>query len=110
MDRENERRGQASEQEIRHVEAFPVPRRAAPAERENAVEPRDRFVLRAVAHCRHIRHEPDVPKHERDEQISADGENIPDERAAPLRPQPHRVGIRHQPIENPGPPEMQERE
>ena len=42
-------------------------------------------------------------------QIGADREDIPDQRAAPLRPEIHRVGIRQQPVENPRPAEMKER-
>ena len=41
--------------------------------------------------------------------VGRDREDVPDQRAAPLRPERHRVGIRHQPVEEPGAAHVQER-
>ena len=53
---------------------------------------------RAIAHRRQVGNQADVPEHDRDRGVGRDREHVPDQRAAELRPQAHRVGIREQPV------------
>ena len=51
MHRKHERRGEAGEEQIRHLVVPPVAVRAAPAERENPVEKLLDLGGRAIAQC-----------------------------------------------------------
>src|ERR1700674_93987 len=64
----------------------PVAVRAAPANGENSVEQLLDLRLRAIAQRREIRNQPGVPKEDRDGKVSRDRENVPEERAAEVRP------------------------
>ncbi|OPZ06824.1 MAG: hypothetical protein BWZ08_02192 [candidate division BRC1 bacterium ADurb.BinA292] len=90
--------------------AAPVQGGIAPAEGENAEQPLLPGLVGAVAHRRQVGHQANIPEDERDNAVGGDGEDIPDERAAPLRPEIHRVGVREKPIENLRPAEVEERE
>ena len=109
MDRDDERRRDAGEQQVSRVVAVPVHGRAAPPHREHPVDDLGELPLRAVAQGREIRDQPHVPEEERHRRVGRDREDVPDERAPPLRPERHRVGIGEEPVGEPGPPEMEHR-
>ena len=67
-------------------------------------------LARAVAQRRQVGDQADVPEQERDGDVGGDREEVPHQRAAPLRPQVHRVGIGREPVEEPRPAEVQDRE
>ncbi len=108
--RHDQRRGQRSKQEVGGFVAMPVAGRAAPAHGQDAVDHAPHWVRRAVAQSRHVRDEADVPEQQRDAEIGADREDVPHQRAAPLRPKVHRVGVGREPVEELRPAHVQERE
>ena len=55
-------------------------------------------VLGAVAQRRQVGDQADEPEEQRDGAVGGDREHVPDQRAAELRPDPHGVGIRQQPV------------
>ena len=83
--------------------------RAAPAQREGAIQQLSRARPRAVAHGGEIGNQADVPEQDREQQIADDRPEIPDQRAAPLRPERHRVGIGGEPIGIDRPAQMDDR-
>ena len=52
---------------------------------------------------------PDVPEEQRNGEVRRNREHIPHERAAQLRPQAHRVRVRHDPVEDPRAAQVQQR-
>ena len=109
--REHQRRRDAGEQQVRGLVALPVLGRAAPAERQHAVDTRARTRLRAIAQRGHVGHETGEPEQRRHGAVGRDREHVPDQRAAELRPQAHRVRIREQPVDRqPRPAGVQQRE
>ena len=112
VDREHERRRDAGEQQVRRLVALPVlaPSRASRARASR----RSRCAiarLRAVAQRGHVGHEAREPEQRRHRAVGRDREHVPDQRAAELRPQPHRVRIREQPIgRQPRPAGVEQRE
>ena len=109
VDREHERRREPGEQQVRRLVVVPVRGRAAPAHGAEAVDDLGELALRAVAQRREVGDEADVPEEQRDRGVGRDREDVPDERAAELRPHPHRARVRHEPVEEPRPPEVQNR-
>ena len=109
MDRADERRRQSRKRDLQPMIVAPVSRGATPAEGREAVD-----LLpcsgRTVAHRRQIGKDADIPEDDREDQIADDRPEVPDERAAPLRPDPHRVGIGREPVEIEWSPEMKDRE
>ncbi len=83
--------------------------RAAPAQREGAIQQLSRARPRPVAHGGKIGNQADVPEQDREQQIADDRPEIPDQRAAPLRPERHRVGIGGQPVGIDRPAQMDDR-
>ena len=77
VDRDDQRRRQSRQQQIRHLIALPMPRRAAPAHGQDAVYDLARPMLAPVAQRREIRNQADVPEQKRDGEIRADREHIP---------------------------------
>ena len=96
--REHQRRRHARKQQVRVLVTLPVARRAAPAERERAIDVFRDLVLGAVTQRRQIRDEPGVPEERGYRSVGADREHVPDERAAELRPDVHAVRVREQPV------------
>ena len=65
----------------------------------------------AVAHRGQVGDEADDPEHDRHGGVGRHGEHVPDERAAELGPQPHRVRVGEQPVgRQPGTPRVEQRE
>src|ERR1700733_9315041 len=89
---------------------MPMPRRSTPAEREHAVDDSGHWMRSAIAQRRHVGNQADEPEQRRDGGVGRDGENVPYERAAELRPHAHRAGIWKQPISKPRPPDVDSRE
>ena len=110
MDRDHERRGQAREQERRHLVATPVYRRPAPPHRQNAVSDLGEAPSSPVAQGREIRDQSHEPEHHRDRGVGGHCEHVPDQRTPELRPRAHRVSIGEEPIEEPRPPQVQQGE
>ena len=107
---EHQRRRQAREKQIRRLVAMPVPRRAAPAHRQHAVNDLLGLVDGAIAKRGQVRNQADEPEQQRNRAVRGDRENVPDERAAELRPEAHRARIREHVIRHPRPPGVDQRE
>ena len=99
-----------AEDQVHLLVAPPVDRRAAPAEREDAVDDPLPPLLGRVAERREVGDEADVPEHERDGEVRRDREHVPRQRAAELRPHAGDVRERVQPVEEPRPAHVQQRE
>ena len=63
----------------------------------------------AVAQRGQIGDQSDVPEEQRDRRVGRDREDVPHQRAAELRPQPHRVRVREEPEVVPGTAGVQRR-
>ena len=63
----------------------------------------------AVAQSGQIGNESDEPEQKRNGEVGGDREDVPDQRTAKLRPIPHRIGIRKQPIGEPRTSEVEHR-
>ena len=98
VDREHERRRQPREQQIDRLVALPVLRRAAPPEREHAENPLRPLRLGGITERREIGNQAGEPEQQGHGEVGRHREHVPDERAAELRPQLHRVRIREQPV------------
>ena len=92
VNREHQRRGEAGEDEIRHLVVTPLPVRSAPAERENAVDVFGHPRLGPVAQGREIGDQAGKPKQDGHGEVSRDREYVPEQRGAEVRPDA--VGIR----------------
>ena len=82
VDGEDERRAEAGEKEARRLVVVPVPRRAAPAHREDAVRPSAR--RSSLARSRSVARSGISPMNQKSAEIGRvgrDGEDVPDERA-----------------------------
>ena len=67
--------------------------------------------LGAIAKRGEVGNESRKPEQRRDRAVCRNRENVPDQRAAELRPQPHRVRIREQPVgREPRPARVEQRE
>ena len=110
MNGEDQRRGETGEKQVGGLVALPMRRGAAPAEREHAVDNLPAAGGRAVPQGGEVWNEADVPKDQRDQEVSADRENVPDQGTAELRPEVHGVRIREEPVKNPRAAEMEQRE
>ena len=110
MNRDDERCGEAGEQQVGHLVPLPVPRGASPAEREHTVGDASDAALRAVAERGEVGDEPDVPEQQRDREVGGHREHVPHERAPELRPERHRVGVRDEPVEELRAAQVEERE
>ena len=108
--RDDQRCRQPRQQQIGRPVAMPVPGRASPAHRQEPVDILRPAVLGPVPERRQVGDQPDIPEQERHRGVRGNGKHVPHQRAAPLRPEPHRVRIRHQPVEEPGPPHVEQRE
>ena len=78
-----------------------MPRRAAPAQRQHAVDDAADARLRAIAQRREVGNQTDEPEQRRHRRVGRDGEHVPDQRAAELRPDAHRVRVGQQPVREP---------
>ena len=85
------------------------PSRASPS-RGCRRRPAPTRCLRAVAQRRQVGDQADVPEQQRDGGVGRDREDVPDQRAAELRPEAHRVRVGQQPVEEPRPAQVQQRE
>ena len=63
-----------------------------------------------VAQRGEIGNEAHVPEQQRDGEVGADRGRVPGQRAAKLRPDAHRRRVGNEPVEEPRPPEVQQRE
>ncbi len=63
----------------------------------------------AVAQRRQVGNQSHEPEQQRNRGIGGDREHVPHQRAAELRPHPHGVGIREQPVSQPGPAHVDQR-
>ena len=109
--RDHQRRREPGEQQVGRSRSAPS---AAPRRASRARAGRRRrccsAAVRAVAQRREVGQQADVPEQQRDDEVGGDREDVPDQRAAPLRPEVHRVGVGQQPVEEPRPAEVQDRE
>ena len=92
----------------RRFEAVPLFRRAAPAERERAIDPPPQ-PGGAVAGDREVRNDRQEQEQQAAGEIGVDGEEVPDERRAEVRPDQPLARVRKQPEREPRPPEMDDR-
>ena len=59
---------------------------------------------------RQVRQQAQVPEHQRHQEVRGDGHHVPRQRALELRPHVHGARVGHQPVEEPRPPQVQQRE
>ena len=67
---------------------MPVPVRPAPTEARDPVDDLADLRRGPVAEGGQVGHHAHVPEHQRDEHVGADGEDVPEQRAAEVRPHP----------------------
>ena len=108
--RDDQRRGQAREQQVGRLVAVPVARGPPPAQRQDAIGPLDERVRGAVAQGGEVGDEPHVPEEQRHREIRGDGEDVLHQRAPELGLEAHGAGVREEPVEKPGAPQVYERE
>ena len=96
--RDDQRRREPGQQQIRRLVAMPVMRRAAPSHRQRAVDHAADLRLGPVAQRREVGNQADEPEQQRHRRVCRDREHVPDERAAELRPHVHRVRVGEQPV------------
>ena len=108
--RDHERRRDCGKQGKRRAPPLPCGRRSGPADREHAVEKALPALRRECARGREIREQAEIPEEQRDRDVGGDRGHVPRERALEVRPHAHRGRIRYQPIREPRPAEVQERE
>ena len=106
--REHERCRQSRQQQIRNLMPLPVRCGVTPTQREKGIYFFLPELFCAIAHRGQIGYQPEIPKQQGDREIRTDCKDVPHERAAELRPQPHRVGIRKQPVKNPWPAQVKQ--
>ncbi len=109
VDRDDERHAEDADEPVDLPPARPVYGGATPAEREHAIEHAAQAGGRAIAHAGKVGDQAEVPEQHRDEQIDGDGEDVPLQRAAELRPHAQHVRIREQPQEEERPAEVDDR-
>ena len=109
MDREDQRRRQRRQENVRLPEVVPLAVRAAPTERDDLVEllPQARG---GVPRSRQIGNGTQVEEDRRDREVGGHGKDVPDQRRAEVGPQKAAVRIRHQPISVPHASHVDERE
>ena len=88
---------------------MPVARRAAPAHGQDAVDDLFGARRRAIPQRGEIRDQADEPEEQRNCEVGRNCEDIPDQRAAELRPDAHGTRVRDHPISEPRAPRVHER-
>ena len=83
-------------------------RRTAPTHRQETINVAAHAAVRSVAQRRKIGDQSDVPEHQRHQSIRRNGEYVPLQRTAKLRPHTHRIWIGKQPIEDPRTTEVEQ--
>ena len=109
MNGADERGRERRERDLKPTVMAPVPRRAAPAERKQAVHFAP-CARRAVTHRRKVWQDADIPENDREDEIAGDRPEIPNKGAAPLRPDLHAGRIGREPVEIKRPSKMEDRE
>ena len=109
VNRDNKWSCQPRQQQISLFIPLPVIGRATPPHRHHSIDNLCEPVFGSVAKRRKIRNQTDVPEHQRNREIRAYRKHVPDQRTPPLRPKPHRVRVRRNPIEEPWPAKMNQR-
>ena len=82
VDGKHERRCEAREQQIRRLIAMPVTRRAAPTQREHAVDDLLRLADRVIAQRREVGNQTNKPEQQRNRAVRRNREDVPYQRAA----------------------------
>src|SRR5947208_16119624 len=77
---------------------MPVASTSTPAPRKYRIYKLEIWVLCTVPKCGEIRDQTNIPKQKRDRGICRHRKNVPDQRTAKLRPDPHHVRIGEKPI------------
>ena len=85
---------------------MPVTHAASPAQGEDAVRDRPDPGRRPVAEGGQVGNHARVPEQQRHREISSDREDVPQQRAAELRPDLHLVGDGEHPVEDPHPTDV----
>ncbi len=96
--REHERCGKSGQQKVSGFVSAPMPRRAAPAHGQHAVDETRNPLPAAVAQRRQIGNQSDKPEQQGNRSVSRNRKDIPHQWAPKLRPDAHRVRIGKQPI------------
>ncbi len=107
--RTHQRRHDRRQHAIQRMIMPPLAAGAAEAQRHHAIQDLLAAGRRPVAQRGEIRQQTQIPEHHRRRHIGQDGEEIPQQRTAKLRPQTHGVRVGEQPVEEPRPPQMQDR-
>ncbi len=106
----HQRRCQAGQQDGRSLVTRPMHGGTAPAHRQHPVNNFRGAVSSAIAQRGQVRNQSYEPEEQRYGGVCGDREHVPDQRAAKLRPQPHRVGVRREPVKKPRAAHVQQRE
>ncbi len=101
MHREDQRRREGGENEVRGFVVMPLPLGAPPAEGQGTVDELPGAGLRPIANRRQVRDQADVPEQERDGSVDADREDVPEKRAPEIGPRAHLVREREHPVGDP---------
>ena len=110
MHREHQGRRKTREDQISPLVIAPVPIGTGPAERKQTVSEFAYFGPGPVAHDGEVGNQPHIPEEHRHREIGRDGEHVPHERRAELRPDAVRVWNRKQPPTQPDAPDVNQRE
>ncbi len=104
VDGDDQRRRQPGQQQVHDLVAAPGPVRPVPAQTEQADEAPVPPRPDAVAERGEVGDQTHVPEDQGDQEVGADGEEIPDQRRAEIDPQrPAPVGVRNDPVKQPRP-------
>ena len=103
---EHQQRRQAGQNEIGLFIIVPVPRRAGPTQREQAVKEFPHARLRPVAQQGQVGNQSHVPEQGGDDQVGVDGEHVPHQRRTELRPHAVREWNREQQPGKPDAPDV----
>ena len=109
--REHQRRRQAGEDQVRHlvVAASAGASRASRGRRSRRRSGASRVLARSRM-VAEIGDQADVPEEQRDREVGRDGEEVPQQRAAEVRPDAHLIRERRHPVRHPRPPDVDARE
>ena len=83
---DDQQRRDARQHQVAKLVVGPLPRAGAPAEAKHRVDVLEDLVLDPVAHRGQVGNQPDVPEHDRHRQVGRDGEDVPKQRTAEVRP------------------------
>ena len=110
MNREDQRRRKACENEVGDFVVMPLPHGAPPSEGQETVDELPGGGFRPIANRRHVRDQADVPEQDRDGSVDTHREDVPEKRAPEVGPHAHLVRDREHPVGDPDAAHVDSRE